>query len=40
MPLGNTGPYWTKQQAFTIQKAMRTPNPTMRKAMLRSVKKR
>ncbi|QXO10177.1 hypothetical protein pEaSNUABM37_00216 [Erwinia phage pEa_SNUABM_37] len=33
-------PYLSKQQVRTVQKAMRTPNPTMRKAMLRSVKKR
>lgn len=31
--------YLTKRQAFVIQKAMRTPNPTTRKAMLRSVKR-
>lgn len=31
--------YLTKRQFFVVQKAMRTPNPTTRKAMLRSVKR-
>lgn len=30
---------WTHQQIRMFKQAMRTPNPTMRNAMLRSVKK-
>lgn len=39
MPLAPWGPSWSPKQAFMIQRAMRTPNPTTRKAMLRSVKR-